>query len=246
MALLRHYCVEGRRTMLSDHYGFRYLPGHLANGDFRRSLEGWRAEGSVAADSLADLGANAECRWGGAGGLGDTFAAFMKTNFAAKLSQRVKGLVPGRSYVLQACLFDVDALRVGKANGTVPLSVAIAPGGGRIRGNLSWRHVDKRTPSQGKKQGPKTNVLHTVFTAESTEATVEISNASAPEGSRLGVNAVSLSPYFDQPEDQAFRLDFTGRDRATALRVISRRVPITTSVSVCSIAKTTRTDSSAL
>ena len=78
------------------------------------------------------------------------------------------------------------------------------------------------------------------------EATVEISNASAPEGSRLGVNAVSLSPYFDQPEDQAFRLDFTGRDRATALRVISRRVPITTSVSVCSIAKTTRTDSSAL
>ena len=196
MALLRHYCVEGHRTMLSDHYGFRYLPGHLANGDFRRSLEGWRAEGCVAADSLTDLGANAECRWGGAGGLGDTFAAFTKTNSAAKLSQRVKGLVPGRSYVLQACLFDVDALRAGKASGTVPLSVAIAPGGGRMRANLSWRHVDKRPPSQWKK-GPKVNVLHAVFTAEGTEATVEISNASAPEGSRLGINAVSLSPYFD-------------------------------------------------
>ena len=77
-----------------------------------------------------------------------------------------------------------------------PISVAIAPGGGRIRGNLSWRHVDKRPPSQWKK-GPKVNVLHAVFTAEGTEATVEISNASAPEGSRLGVNAVSLSPYFD-------------------------------------------------
>lgn len=246
MALLRHYCVEGRRTMLSDRYGFRYLPGRLANGDFRGSLKGWRAEGCVAADSLADLGAKAECRWGGAGGLGDTFAVLAKTNAAAaKLSQRVKGLVPGRPYALQACLFDVDAMRAGKASGAVPLSVTVAPGDGRVRGNLSWRHVDRRPPSQRKK-GPKTNVLRTVFTAEGTEATVEISNAAAPEGSRLGVNAVSLAPYFEQPDDQTFRLDFTGRDRATALRVISRRVPITTSVSVCSIAKTTRTDSSAL
>ena len=41
MALLRHYCVEGRTDMLSDHYGFSYCPGLLKNGDFRGSFDGW-------------------------------------------------------------------------------------------------------------------------------------------------------------------------------------------------------------
>ena len=52
MRLLRHYCVEGRTDMLSAQYGYRYLPGTVANGDFRGTLDGWTATGDGFAQGL--------------------------------------------------------------------------------------------------------------------------------------------------------------------------------------------------
>ena len=173
----------------------------VVNGDFRKTLEGWNVSGDVGTDTFDDLGKNVEKRWGGAGGLGDTFASFAKTNgTVSTLSQRVKGLVPGRLYCLQACTFDVAALRAAKAIRSVPLSVSVARKDCTICPEFSWHHVDTGKVTGGK-NGPKANVLHTVFKANSAEVTIEISNAAAPEGSRLGVNAISLSPYFSQPAD---------------------------------------------
>ena len=37
--LTRHYCVEGKKTMLSDEYGFTYDPHHIVNGDFIDGLQ---------------------------------------------------------------------------------------------------------------------------------------------------------------------------------------------------------------
>ena len=108
--------------------------------------------------------------------------------------------MPGRLYCLQACTFDVDALRAAKAIRSVPLSVSVVRKDCTIRPELSWHHVDTGKVTGGK-NGPRANVLHTVFEANSTEVTVEISNAAAPEGSRLGVNAISLNPYFSQSAD---------------------------------------------
>ena len=77
MALARHYCVEGRTDMLSDKFGYHYLPGHLENGDFRDGLTGWMAEGTVSSAKIKGLGENLERRWY-SGGIGDDFALFKK------------------------------------------------------------------------------------------------------------------------------------------------------------------------
>ncbi len=39
--LTRHYCVEGKKTMLSDEYGFSYAPVHILNNDFIDGLHNW-------------------------------------------------------------------------------------------------------------------------------------------------------------------------------------------------------------
>ena len=197
MALLRHYGVEGRRTMLSERYGFRYLPGHLVNGDFRGSLDGWRTKGDVRTDRVAGLGAGSEKRWGGASGLGDTFAVLTKTNgVVAAVEQTVHGLVPGRRYCLQACLFDAVDAHEGKMRPhKVPLTVTVD--GGTVDGARCWRHAKgPRGKSKKKKNGVSVNLEHIVFTATGPDAVVKVANDAAPEGRALGVNCVSLNPYF--------------------------------------------------
>ena len=117
---MRHYVVEGRKDMLSGKYGFTYRPDHILNGDFRGSLEPWATNGAVRADSFAGFAKASQNRWGGNGGVGDTFAVLSrgKDSFAT-VSQKAKGLVPGRKYRLRYSTFDVkDACRQAR-QGTV-------------------------------------------------------------------------------------------------------------------------------
>jgi len=194
MALARHYCVEGRTDMLSDKFGYRYLPGHVANCDFREGLEGWTAAGAVSASKIKGLGEDLERRWYG-GGIGDDFALFVKRpGETARLVQRAKGLVPGRLYCLQGCVFDAKAAREGRSAGRADLDLAID--GVEIDKNLSWRHVDKFT--RPNKPVAVVNLVHTVFRATGTEAEISLSNAAAPDGSELGANFISLSPYYPE------------------------------------------------
>ena len=198
MALLRHYCIEGRTDMLSGRYGFSYIPGLLKNGDFRGSFDAWSIVGDVALDSHPGLGANSQRRWGDVEGVGDTFASFRRgADSANSVSQRVKGLVPGRKYCLQAATFDAKDMKAGRvAPRHFALSVEVSAGA-EVVSSLSWVHVDERTKLSSKNGGARVNLHHVVFVARAEEATVTISDRAANQGETLGVNAVSLNPYYD-------------------------------------------------
>lgn len=199
MALLRHYCIEGRTDMLSSGYGFSYIPGHLKNGDFRGSFDSWSVKGDVSLDECAGVAAHSQRRWGGTEGVGDTFAAFRRGDGGAgSVSQRIGGLVPGRMYCLQAAAFDVKDMKAGRvAPRRFGISVEVSDGAEAVP-SLSWVHVDERTKLSSKNGGARINLHHVVFTARAKEATVTISDGAARPGEILGVNAVSVNPYYEE------------------------------------------------
>lgn len=199
LLLLRHYCVEGKTSMLSAKHGFSYIPGHLTNGDFRGTLAPWAAKGNVRTDRFEGLGSRCQNRWGGNGGLGDTFATFAKGSDGAvdTLTQRATGLVPGRAYCLQFATFDA---RDVKANRFAPrhfaLDATLSPGA-EVRPELSWVHVDKRQMGRyAHNDGvARINLHHLVFTARAPEVQVTFSDAGSHPGEELGLNCVSLNPF---------------------------------------------------
>ena len=229
-ALMRHYVVEGRTNMLSSAYGFRYRPGHLEDGDFcggrgatalpdcgggrgatalpdggghagRVTLPApWKATGNVHTDSHPEFARRSQCRWGGNGGVGDTFAVLVREDGApATVSQTAKGLVPGRTYCLQFSTFDVKDV---KANRIAPRRFGIdvkLGAGAEIRKDLSWVYVDKRTKGRYdfNDNVARVNLHHIVFTARAAETEIVFDNVGAEAGEELGINYVSLTPYFE-------------------------------------------------
>ena len=198
-ALMRHYVVEGRTDMLSDAHGFRYRPDHVLNGDFRGTLAPWTATGEVRTDSYDNFASKSQNRWGGNDGVGDTFAVLVRgEGEQSTLSQTIRGLVPGRKYCLQFATFDVKDV---KANRIAPRQFAIAATlseGAEIDRALSWVHVDKRVKGRyAINDGvARINLHHIVFTAKSAEVGLTLDNGAASAGEELGVNFVSVNPYF--------------------------------------------------
>ena len=199
-ALMRHYVVEGHTNMLSSVYGYRYRPGHLANGDFSGALAPWRTSGTVRTDSHPEFARRSQCRWGGNGGVGDTFAVLVREEGApATLTQTAKGLVPGRTYCLQFATFDVKDV---KANRIAPRRFGVDAKlgeGAEVRKDLSWVHVDNRIKGRYdfNDNVARVNLHHIVFTARASETEIIFDNAAAKAGEELGLNAVSLNPYFE-------------------------------------------------
>ncbi len=99
--LFRHYCIEGKRNLLSDELGFKYVPGHITNADFDDGLEDWTvtaaAPDSVRAETISGLSAmlgrfmtpehGDNHLW--------TKRSADKPN---KVSQEIKNLTPGKLY----------------------------------------------------------------------------------------------------------------------------------------------------
>ena len=75
--------------------------------------------------------------------------------------------------------------------------------GAEVRKDLSWVHVDERT--QGRydfnDNVARVNLHHIVFIARATETEVIFDNAPAKVREELGLNAVSLNPYFGGSAD---------------------------------------------
>ena len=199
--LMRHYVVEGRTEMLSAKYGFAYNPGLLADGDFREGLSRWQVFGDVAADTFASFASCSQNRWGGNDGVGDTFAALKRTaGPAASLRQRVSGLVPGRKYALQAMTFDVDDVKAKRvAPRKIALNVKLGPGV-QLDEARSFDWVDTRAKGRyAKNDGvARVNLVRRVFTATAPETVIAFDNEAAKPGETLGVNGISLCPYFDE------------------------------------------------
>ena len=198
-ALTRHYVVEGRKTMLSDRFGYSYRPDHILNGDFRGNLDSWKVSGNVRTDSFADFAMSSQNRWGGNGGIGDTFAVLARgKDSSATIRQTAKNLVPGRKYRLRYAAFDAKDV---KAKRVAPRKFAVAASlgkGAEIDKALTWTHVDMRVKGRyGQNDGcARINLGQIVFTAEASEVEVLFDNSSAKEGEELGINYVSLTPYY--------------------------------------------------
>ena len=196
MLLLRHYCIEGRRDMLSEQYGYSYIPNHLQNGDFRGSLDGWKAVGNVSTTATQGFSTASEARWSCLDGTGDTYAVLTKkADETTTLTQVIKGLVPGKAYCLQFAVFDTAALGVTPVKSR-PLGIEATIDGVTIRPDLTWHYVNnRRDGSKPQASFAPINLHHIVFIANASKATLTLSNAKALTGEALGVNMISLNPF---------------------------------------------------
>lgn len=199
-ALTRHYCVEGNTELLSKRHGFRYLPGHLQNGDFRGSLAGWSAVGDVKTDMHRGFGGKNLNRWGGSGGLGDTFAVLTRRGDAPnRLSQTIRRLVPGCKYCLQFASFDVDDVKAHRiAPRRFGIRATLGPAA-EIDPSETWQHIDRRDKGRyAFNDGvARINLHHIVFTARASEISLAFDDALATPGEHLGLNSISLNPFYD-------------------------------------------------
>ena len=145
--------------------------------------------------------ARSQNRWGGNGSVGDTFAVLVRgEGEPAEISQTVKGLVPGRKYCLQFATFDVKDV---KANRIAPRRFGIAAtlsDGAEIDRTLSWVHVDERIKGRYALNNgvARINLHHTVFTARKAEVELKIDNSTAAVGEELGINYLSVNPYYSR------------------------------------------------
>ena len=200
-ALMRHYVVEGCTNMLSETYGFRYRPDHVLNGDFRGTLEPWRTKGVVRPDEHASFASRSQNRWGGNGGVGDTFAVLVRREGeSSSLSQTARGLMPGRKYCLQFATFDVKDVKANRiAPRRFPVSATLSDGA-EIDRTLSWVHVHERVKGRyAVNDGvARINLHHIVFTAKAPEVELVLDNSTASPGEELGINYVSLLPYYSR------------------------------------------------
>ena len=194
--ILRHYAIEGERTMLSKHYGFTYRPGHLENGDFEKGLDGWRTAGVVTVDAHARFGEKHEGRWFCGAGVGDSFACLNRVGTEISTLQRqITGLRPGKHYRLDFFTFDVTNVKSGRvAPRKIEIECALGEGV-EVDSGRSWLHVDTGTRRGG---GSQVNINHIVFMARSEDVDVLFSNKSAPIGSKLGINGIGVLPYFEE------------------------------------------------
>ena len=207
--LIRHYGVEGKKEMLSKEYGYSYIPGIISNCDFEKGIEGWNCtqaeEGSIKPDSVKKYGA-AQSRWGlfsGQPGLGDSFLVMRRSEKAPnRVSQAMKGLVPGKLYAVQFVVADYAGIKDSGATAARHAFKANIDGA-LVIPEKSYVLVEKVGRALGKNKFFG-NIHRVVFRAESTSAMLSLSDwisdkeAGGPAGQELIVNFVHAAPYFEE------------------------------------------------
>ncbi len=192
--LLRHYAVEGKTSMLSEQYGYKYLPGLIQNSGFTEGLKHWNAEGDVRASSHPSFGNKNMGLWMASSGLGDHFAVFKRGEKNNSLTQKVSGLIPGKLYSLQfttADLADVKAERVNPRE----LALTVELKNGKILPEKNYLYVDRRN-SDAKTRCGRINMRKIVFRATDSTDEIRFSDHGAP-GEELILSFVQMKPYFE-------------------------------------------------
>ena len=109
--LIRHYLIEGKRTLLSKEYGFQFDAHHLIDGDCAEGLKHWTVQaaepGSVAARSIKDYGFSRGTR--NTAPAGDTVIEFRRVpGKVNRISQTLRNLKPGKYYEVSLRSADGD------------------------------------------------------------------------------------------------------------------------------------------
>lgn len=201
--LLRHYCIEGKTTLLST--GPLMLP-HLANGDFVDGLRGWTVSeaqpGSVAAKTSPGFswlqGRYPKTR------RGDT-VLWMKRSSAGPnvVRQPIKDLEPGRLYTFCMCSGDHrDLSKPQKLAIAIDLEgVDILPG--QVEQDVFHNCYSHTHGVYDAKRPAWMNYHWMLFRARDKQATLKISDWTGPRqpggpvGQELMMNYVQVQPYDD-------------------------------------------------
>ncbi|HCE44046.1 MAG TPA: hypothetical protein DET40_10905 [Lentisphaeria bacterium] len=207
--LIRHYGVEGSKEMLSRKFGYTYIPGIISNCDFEKGSESWTCmpaePDSIKPDSFKKYGVS-QARWGLnaiQSGLGDSFMVMRRSNKAPnKVSQSMKGLVPGNLYAVQFLVADYAGI---KAPGAKAAKYAFSANieGSHIIPEKSYVLIGTNGIALGKGKYFG-NIHRLVFRAGSASATLSLSDwtsdkeAGGPAGQELIVNFVHAAPYFEE------------------------------------------------
>ena len=204
--LMRHYAVEGRRDLLSDQYGFSYLPGHLQDGDFVEGFARWQprpaAEGTLQATAIEGYGGKIQMRRGPFAGRGDHAAVFRRHfGQANRLSQTATGLQPGRLYTLSYVVGDFDDIaRIKPEAPDILLPVSLEGAEVIDAGTYVHRWPNTYRPKDKLASQDTHRVL---FRALRDQVVVTFRDwqddavPGGPEDQRLVLNFVSLKPYYE-------------------------------------------------
>ncbi|MBP5638520.1 MAG: hypothetical protein J6X55_03515 [Victivallales bacterium] len=201
--LLRHYVVEGRTDMLSKAYGFSYLPGHIRNNDFEDGLEGWTvqaaAEGCVSVGFDDMFNRAIQDRWPRCDE-GNHFCVFKKlSGKASKISQAVKGLEPGKKYMLLFCTADLDDVKAKRLNPR-KLGLNFEMDGVKIDEAMVWIDNRKHGNYTFNHNVARMNVNRILFTAERETAMLSFNDAAAMDGETLVMNYIQVKPFYSPEE----------------------------------------------
>ena len=208
--LFRHYCIEGKTGLLSDEYGFKYVPGLITNADFNDGLKGWTvtaaAPGSVRAGTMPGLSAMLG-RYG-TPGQGNNYLLTKRTKDKPnQVSQEIKNLVPGKLYSAKLFVADYqDYVKGDSVRKKLAVSLDI-DNVNMIPAKCLVLEVDgigyaSVGPFRGKTP-PWMNYHRLVFRALGTTAKLTISdwtdetNPSGPIGQEILYNFVEVEPYIE-------------------------------------------------
>lgn len=193
-ALLRHYCVEGKKDMLSDKYGFKYDLKYVPNPDFNDGMEGWTAapaaNGSIEAKNIPGLAAR-QIRW--RQNTGNNACVMVRSADAPnKISTTITGLTPGKKYSFN--LFTVDP--------ELPTTEWKNEPEYQTHASIKLDNVDITTEYRyvARMCG---NVFYKIFTPKSDTITLTISDwdddntAGGKIGGTTYFNYVKVAPYFE-------------------------------------------------
>ncbi|MGI6355692.1 MAG: hypothetical protein GX937_05805 [Lentisphaerae bacterium] len=205
--LMRHYAVEGRRDLLSDQYGFRYLPGHLQDGDFVEGFTHWQsrpaAEGTLQATTIKNYGGKIQMRRSKYASRGDHVAIFQRhSSQANQLSQTATGLQPGKLYTLSYVVGDFDDIAEIKPEAPDILLTATLEGAEVIPSGTYVHRWPNTYRPKAKLASQDTHRI--LFRAQQERVVITFRDWQAegvpggPEGQRLVLNFVSLKPYYEQ------------------------------------------------
>jgi hypothetical protein len=204
--LVRHYCIEGRTTRLTDTYALHYI----ANPDFAAGLTGWTAlpaeEGSIgtgSADGLSWLqGRYPATR------MGDTYVLLRRSAKGPNVvRQTVQGLTPGRLYSAKLISGDRQEFQKGVSTRTVH-AVRLQVSGAEIIPEKSFQYAFNSCYSHHvdvfNDKNPYFMTLHrVVFRAQATTAELSLTDAAVPGtpagpvGQELMCNFIEVQPYLE-------------------------------------------------
>ena len=204
--LFRHYCIEGRTDLLSEQYGFKLNPGFISgNPEFEDGFNGWDSrpaeKGSLVPHKIAGYAQKYQCRrMNGLPG-GDTCALFTRSAKGPnKLSRKITGLTPGKTYSLLFMTADpADIEDRSFPKGKRIVFDATLDGATILP---KWGY-DRRAGGKQFQDNPvEIQTRKIVFRADRPEVTVTFSDwlndtePGAPAGGRRLLNFVSVNPYF--------------------------------------------------